>query len=114
MNSYIPLFVLFFILFILYINKKKKNRIIAYLSVKRKHKSEMINMQSLIKDFIGEECLIYTINDGTIQGTVKDVTDSAVSVLRKDFSREIINLEFIVRVRELPKNKKGKNKMVLD
>lgn len=95
-------------------NKKKRNRIIAYLSVKRKHKSEMIKMQSLIKDLIGEECLIYTINDGTVQGIIKDVTDSAVCVLRKDSSKEIINLEFVVRVRECPKNKKGKNKLVLD
>ena len=71
-------------------------------------------MQNLIKEFIGEECLIYTINDGTIQGTIKDVTDSAVCVLRKDSSKEIINLDFIVRVREYPKNKNGKKKMVLD
>ena len=72
-------------------------------------------MQNLIKDFIGTDCLIYTVNDGQVQGRIENVTDSAVSVLRKDSSREIINLDFIVRVRELPKNKKGKNKtLVLD
>lgn len=47
-------------------------------------------MEMLAKQFIGKECLVYTVTDtmGSIQGTVKEVT----------------------RIREYPRNAKGKKK----
>ena len=44
--------------------------------------------------------------------TVKEVTDGALLV-EKDGGAEAINLDFVLRIREHPTNKKGKKKSVV-
>lgn len=70
-------------------------------------------MVELARRFINKECIIYTFN-GQITGTVKEVSDHAI-LLESSGSDEAVNLNFIVRIREYPRNKKGKKKSaVLD
>lgn len=74
-------------------------------------------MKELAKQLIGEECIIYTItsNDGSIQGVIKEIDDGAMIVERSSGEREIINLDFVTRIREYPRKKNGKKKgIVLD
>ena len=74
-------------------------------------------MKELAKQFIGEECIIYTItsNDGSVQGVIKEIVDGGMVVERKTGEREIINLEYVTRIREWPRKKNGKKKdVVLD
>jgi len=70
-------------------------------------------MQELAKRFIDKECVI-TSFDGNRQyeGIIKEVTDGAI-LIENNGKTEAINLGFVIRIREYPKNKKGKKKLVV-
>ena len=74
-------------------------------------------MEMLAKQFIGKECIIYTItsNDGSVQGTIKEVSADGMLIEDPFGQIQAINLEYVTRIREYPRNKKGKKKaFVLD
>jgi preprotein translocase subunit YajC len=84
---------------------------------RRKQNKEIVVMKELAKQFIGEECIIYTIAsyDGSIQGIIKEIDDGGMVIERNSGEREIINLDFVTRIREYPRKKNGKKKgVVLD
>ena len=70
-------------------------------------------MNELAQRLIDKECLIYSF-DGShqYQGIIKEVTDGAILV-EKDGKIEMLNLDFVIRIREYPKNKNGKKKSVV-
>lgn len=70
-------------------------------------------MKELAAKFIEKECIISSF-DGSHQyvGVIKEVTDGAILV-EKDGKIEAINLDFVIRIREYPKNKNGKKKSVV-
>lgn len=72
-------------------------------------------MKELAKRFVGQECIIYTItsNDGSVQGVIKEVTDSGMLIEKKTGELEIVNLEFVTRIREYPRKKNGKKQSVV-
>lgn len=70
-------------------------------------------MKELAGRFINKECIISSF-DGNHQyeGIIKEVTDSAI-LIEKDGNMEALNLDFVIRIREYPRNKKGKKKSVV-
>lgn len=70
-------------------------------------------MKELAKKFIDKECIIASF-DGNHQydGIIKEVTEGAI-LIEKDGKLEAINLDFVIRIREYPRNKKGKKKSVV-
>lgn len=72
-------------------------------------------MKELAKKFIGAECIIYTIasNDGSIQGMIKEIDDGGMVIERNSGEQEIINLDFVTRIREYPRKKNGKKKSIV-
>ena len=70
-------------------------------------------MKELAKKFIDKECLI-TSFDGNHQyvGVIKEVTDGAILVEKND-QIEVLNLDFVIRIREYPRKKNGKKKSVV-
>ena len=107
-SNFIPILLLFLIL---WLDKQRK----LYLTkkfVKNKLKKDGDNMIDLAKRFVDKECLIYTFNSNQIEGIIREVGNSAVLVDSKG-TLEVINLDFIVRIREYPKNKKGQKKSVV-
>ena len=70
-------------------------------------------MKELAAKFIEKECIISSF-DGSHQygGVIKEVTDGAILV-EKNGKIEAINLDFVIRIREYPKNKNGKKKSVV-
>ena len=70
-------------------------------------------MKELAKRFIGKECVI-TSFDGNRQyeGVIKEVTDGAILV-EKEGKIEALNLDFVIRIREYPRNKNGKKKSIV-
>lgn len=86
------------------LNKNKKQQ---------QQQKEVGAMKDLAKQFIGRECLIYTVmsSDSSIRGTVKEVTDGGIIVENKE-GTEAVNLEYITRIREWPRNAKGKKKQI--
>ena len=75
-------------------------------------KANGMTQKELAEKFIGKECLVYTVNSQKLTGEIKEVTDGAL-LLEKDRKSEAINLDFVIRIREYPKNKKGKKKSVV-
>ena len=70
-------------------------------------------MEELAKKFLGKECIVYTLNN-QIECTVKEVCGGAILV-EKNGTLEAVNLDFVTRIREYPRNKNGKKKgIVLD
>ena len=108
-STYIPIIILWIIIFVM-LRKRKKALIIRKILKKRK-KGDNTEMKELAKRFIDKECLINSI-DHQYEGVIKEVTDGAILV-EKAGMLEAINLDFVVRIREFPKNKKGKKKSVV-
>lgn len=106
--TYIIIFILFFII---WIQRRDKTAWLARY-IKRNKQKERATMKELAMRFIGKECIIYTVNSQTLTGTVKEVTDGAL-LLESETTSEAVNLDFIIRIREYPRNKKGKKKSVV-
>jgi len=71
-------------------------------------------MKELAERFVDKECLITSFEGNQFDGIIKEVTDGAILV-DKGGRSEAINLDFIIRIREYPRNKKGKKvSVVLD
>ena len=70
-------------------------------------------MKELAKRFIDKECVISSF-DGNHQyeGVIKEVTDGGILV-EKDGKVEVLNLDFVIRIREYPRKKNGKKKTVV-
>ena len=70
-------------------------------------------MKELAKRFVDKECLITAFDSNhQFEGVIKEVSDSAILV-EKNGMIEAINLDFVIRIREYPKNKNGKKKAVV-
>lgn len=74
-------------------------------------------MKELAKQFIGKECIVYVIasENVCIPGVIKEIDDDGMVIVRKSGEQEIVNLDFVTRIREYPRKKNGKKKeIVLD
>lgn len=69
-------------------------------------------MKELAKRLIGEDCIIYTITSesGSIQGVLKEVEDGGLVIEKTTGETEIVNLDFVTRIREYPRKKNGKRR----
>lgn len=108
---YIPIIVLWMIIFMSWRNKKKAAAIRKMIE-KRKNGGNT-EMKALAEKFIGKDCVIYSFDSShQFDGVIKEVTDGAILV-EKDGKLEAINLDFVIRIREYPRNKNGKKKSVI-
>lgn len=70
-------------------------------------------MVELAKQFIGKDCLIYAFDSNhQFDGVIKEVSDNAI-LIEKNEKIEAINLDFVIRIREYPTDKKGKKKSII-
>ena len=108
-TTWILIFVMFLIIFL----EKRNNTI----NVVRKHlrsKKGKVNMTEMIKNYIGKECLIYTCTSSSqITGVIKSCNDGWIEVENSNGQCDIINGEYIIRIREYPRNKNGKKKSII-
>ena len=110
-STYIPIIVMWII--IIYVLLSNRKAVIARQIIKKRKTEENTEMKELAMRFIDKECVISSF-DGNHQydGIIKEVTDGAL-LLEKDGKIEAINLDFVIRIREFPRNKKGKKKLVV-
>ena len=105
------------ILIIFWLIRKRRRTAAAVWQIqnRRKQNKEILVMKELARQFIGEDCIIYTItsNDGSLQGVIKEIDDGGMVIERNTGEREIINLDFVTRIRQYPKKKNGKKKSVV-
>lgn len=107
------------ILIIFWLIRKRRRTAAAVWQIqnRRKQNKEILVMKELARQFIGEDYIIYTItsNDGSLQGVIKEIDDGGMVIERNSGEREIVNLDFVTRIREYPRKKNGKKKgVVLD
>ncbi len=105
---WLPIIVLLFINSITHRNKLTAVKNVLKIK-KRKDKTKMVE---LAEKFIDKDCLIYSFNGSQFTGIIKEVTNGAILVENNN-TVEAINLDYVVRIREYPKNKNGKKKSVV-
>ena len=116
-NTYLILLAVFLLVIIPWITRRRKLAAVRHILNQKKQDKENREMKELAKRFIGEECIIYTVasDSGSIQGVIKEVADGGMIIDRKSGEREIINLDFVTRIRQYPRKKNGKKQdVVLD
>ena len=116
-SLYIILFALLVLVIIPMILRQRKIAAVRHILNRKKQNKENFYMKELAKQFIGKECFVYTItsNDTSIQGVIKEVGDGGMILEKNSGELEIINLDFVTRIREYPRKKNGKKKdIVLD
>ncbi|MFZ1225854.1 MAG: hypothetical protein WAR20_05510 [Bifidobacterium adolescentis] len=114
MDSVYFLLALAIILALFWTAKQRRIAAIRHVLNRKRNSGKDKVMEELARQFIGKECIIYTVTstDSSIQGTVKDVTDGGI-VLEMDGNVEAVNLEYVTRIREYPRNAKGKRKTIV-
>ena len=104
-------FLLLVLIIVLLQQKKSEDWTAKYLKMKRRKENHI--MREAAAKFIDKECLIYLLS-GEVRGIIREVTDNAL-LIETPTDRQIINLDFVIRIREYPKTKHGKKKAaVLD
>lgn len=101
-------FILLLAIFYLYLPKKRRRKYKAGNIVKHKLRNQEGNrkiMKELVQRFMDKDVYINLL-DGKADGVVKEVTDSGI-VLENKEGIQIINLDYIIKIREYP-HKKGK------
>lgn len=110
-STYIPIIILWIIIF--YVLFRNRRAVVARQIIKRRKKEGNTEMKELAKRFVDKECLISSFDSNhQFEGVIKEVSDSAILV-EMNGTVEAINLDFVIRIREFLKNKKGKKKTVV-
>ncbi len=115
MNSFYLLLALLLLMMIPQITLRRRLAAIRHILNQKKRNKERSEMKELAKRFIGKECVIYTVtsNDGSVQGAIKEIDDGGMVIEKKSGELEIINLDYVTRIREYPRTKTGKKKSIV-
>ncbi len=100
------------VLLVLFMEVRQQRAAIKQRIRKKHSKKERERMQELAKQFVGKDCLIYTITSSTVQGVLREVGTGGLLVEGKD-STEVVTLDYVIRIREVPRDKKGRKKTVI-
>lgn len=100
---------------VVFLPRRRQKIAAAAHHIRKKGKGEREAMETLAKQFIGKECIIYTItsNDGSVQGTIREVSAGGMLIEDARGQMQAVNLEYVTRIREYPRNKKGKKESVI-
>ena len=111
MDSSMYIWILIFV--VLYLTWNTERQAIHHIQ-KKKSKKETAYMLELAQKFIGEDCVIYFLGGSSVTGIIREVSSNGNGVLvERENDTELINLEFVTRIRKYPLNKKGKKKSVI-
>lgn len=98
-------------LLLIYWPRKKRRRFVASQKIvknnvfKNKMQKERKIMQELAQRFIGKDCYINLL-EGNVDGIIKEVTEGGI-VLEWEGKMQVVNLDYVIKIREYP-YKKGK------
>ena len=115
MSTSLPIWIslAFLLWLILYEQKQQINAAIYASVIKRKREGENHSMTGKFEYYIGKECQIYTMNSQQVAGTILAVEDGWITLKNDKAQQEVINLDFVLRIREFPLNRRGKKKAVV-
>ena len=114
-SLYLILLALFLLVIIPWIMRQRRLAAVRHILNQKKQNKENSEMKELAKRLIGEDCIIYTITSesGSIQGVLKEVEDGGLVIEKTTGETEIVNLDFVTRIREYPRKKNGKKKSIV-
>ena len=114
METFLPLLIILFLVILPLFARRKRAAAVRQFLNRKKQNKESNEMKELAKRLIGEDCIIYTITSesGSIQGVLKEVEDGGL-VIETTGETEIVNLDFVTRIREYPRKKNGKKKSIV-
>lgn len=76
-----------------------------------------MKIEDALQKFLNEKCMVYvtyaSMNGSVIDGTITEIGEGWLKLIDNDNAESIINIANIIRVREYPRNKNGKKKMVV-
>ena len=108
MESFLPLILL--AIFLLYEeSRRRKNAFIQKRAVRKRQNKGDITMNELVRNYVGKHCVISTMGsgfDGNYMGFIREIQENWLLVESKK-GTDIINLDYVVRIQELPLKKKG-------
>ena len=80
----------------------------------KRKKRGIYDMSDIFNKYIGKDCIVYTSNSNlsAIECNIISVEDNWLSIRTKD-GEEVINFDYVVRIKEHPVNKNGKKKSVI-
>ena len=93
--------------------QRRKIAAVKHILDQKQHK-ENVTMKELAQKFIDKECLIYTVasDSNCVKGTIKEISDNGL-LIECDGNLQVVNLEFVTRIREWPRKKNGKKKEII-
>ncbi len=115
-SYYLILLALLFFVILPGIKQRRRMAAVRHILNRKKQNKENIVMKKLAQEFIGKECMVYTVasDSSSVNGMIKEITDSGL-LIEKDGNLQAVNLEYVTRIREWPRKKNGKKKeIVLD
>ena len=115
-SYYLILLALLFFVILPGIKQRRRMAAVRHILNRKKQNKENIVMKKSAQEFIGKECMVYTVasDSSFVNGMIKEITDSGL-LIEKDGNLQAVNLEYVTRIREWPRKKNGKKKeIVLD
>lgn len=98
-NTWSVCFLLFVLIFLIYLPRKKRRKSVINRIIKEKGNCTTA-MKELAARLIGKDVYIKLL-EGTADGILKEVTDSGL-VLENKNGLQILNLNYIMKIREYP------------
>lgn len=114
-SLYIILLALLLLMMITWIIRQRRVAAVRHILNRKKQNKGNSAMKELAKQFIEKECIIYTITSdgGSVEGVIKEIDGGGMIIERNTGEREIVNLDYVTRIREYPRKKNGKKKEII-
>lgn len=112
MNNYFIWFIIFFCI-ILPLFRERKQADVRKIQRKRR-KQGNVTMDEIIKEFIDKEVVVYVSGSGSaaVTGFIRKAENGWIKLEKSNKQVEIISIDYVNRIQEYPRNKKGKKKMI--
>lgn len=106
------------IFLVLWIYRRRRTITAAHIIRKKRGKGRCVFMERLAQQFINKECLIYILDSGSldnnvVKGTIVEISENGMLIKDGAGQLQVLNMEYVTRIREYPRNKKGKKKSVV-
>lgn len=70
-------------------------------------------MRNFIEKFVNQDCVVYLEGGQQVLGKIAEVSENAIYLERENKNFEVINMRYILRVRQHPLDKKGRKVSVI-
>lgn len=107
---WIGLFMPIWIIIIMYANKNNEFKKIAMTKIRRRKEGQTMSNE-IISSYIGKECILYTFQT-QVTGIIESIQENWITIRVED-KLELINIDYVTRIREYPLKKNGKKKLVV-